>query len=244
MMRWISMRIVPGVLLGAASITVFAQAWPAKPVRLMVTQAAGSATDTVSRYYADKLGKAIGQQIVVENRPGKVTFAIDSHRNLNGIIAAYLNKVMGTDITLVPYTSTVQGMQDTAAGTTDAFIQTYGLMQGFVKKGDLRPIAVTSGARTSLQPDVATVAETYAGFQMTGWIAWFAPAATPVEILQRVNHELARIVNDPETRDWAERYFTPVDAGGAGTLAGLREFVRTEMAVWGKAIEMIGLKPE
>ena len=56
MMRWIAMRIVPGMLLGALSSTVFAQAWPAKPVRLMVTKAARSATDTVSRYYADKLG--------------------------------------------------------------------------------------------------------------------------------------------------------------------------------------------
>ena len=62
--------------------------------------------------------------------------------------------------------------------------------------------------------------------------------------LSRVNHELSRVISDPETRDWAERYFTPVDAGGAGTLAGLREFVRTEMAVWGKAIETIGLKAE
>ncbi|MFM9885442.1 MAG: hypothetical protein ACKVQT_20650 [Burkholderiales bacterium] len=59
-----------------------------------------------------------------------------------------------------------------AAGTTGAFIQTYGLMQGFVKKGDLRPIAVTSGARAVLQPDVAMVAETYPGFQMTGWVAY------------------------------------------------------------------------
>jgi tripartite-type tricarboxylate transporter receptor subunit TctC len=316
---------VTGLILSGVSLNALAQ-WPTKPVRLMVTQAAGSATDTVSRYYADKVGKAIGQQIIVENRPGganipgmvaaarapadgynfligtsvsfttnvylfkalpydpindfvpvamlarpgftvavnaklpaknltelaayararpgKLTFAVDSHRNLNGIIAAYLNKVMGTDITLIPYTSTVQGMQDTAAGTTDAFIQTYGLMQGFVKKGDLRPIAVTSATRASLQPDVATVAETYPGFQMTGWIAWFAPANTPVEILQRINNELNRIINDPETRDWAERYFTPVDPAGAGTLAGLREFVRTEMSVWGKAIEVVGLKAE
>ena len=299
MMRWIRcVPVIPVILLSTMTGTALAQAWPsAKPLRLMVTQAAGSATDTVARYYADRLGKAIGQQIAVENRPGganipglqaaaraapdgynfligtsvsfttnvylfkslpydpandfvplamltrpsftvavnaklppqnlaelaayakarpgKLTFAIDSQRNLNGIIAAYLNKLMGTDITLVPYTSTVQGMQDTAAGTTDAYIQTYGVMQGFVKKGDLRPIAVTSGTRASLLPDIATVAETYPGFQMTGWIAWFAPAGTPPETQQRVNRELDRILNEPETRDWAEHDEGPVDDAGA-----------------------------
>ena len=56
MKRRLAMRIVPVVPLGTASFTAFAQAWPAKPVRLMVTKAARSATDTVSRYYADKLG--------------------------------------------------------------------------------------------------------------------------------------------------------------------------------------------
>ena len=177
-------------------------------------------------------------------RPGKLTFAIDNPRNLSGMIAAYLNKVMGTDITLIPYTSIVQGMQDTAAGTTDVFVQTYGLMQGFVRKGDLRPIAVTSPTRSALLPDVATVAETYPGFQMAGWIAFFAPAGTPVDVLQRVNREMDKILAQPETKDWAAKYFTPVDEGGAGTLSELREFVKTELVTWGKVVETIGLKPE
>lgn len=80
MMDWIAVRIVSAVLLSALPVTVFAQTWPAKPIRLMVTQAAGSATDTISRYYADKLGKALGQQVIVENRPGGA--------NIPGMVAA------------------------------------------------------------------------------------------------------------------------------------------------------------
>ena len=73
MMRWIRFvpMVLPVILLSTTTGAALAQAWPsAKPLRLMVTQAAGSATDTVARYYADRLGKAIGQQIAVENRPG------------------------------------------------------------------------------------------------------------------------------------------------------------------------------
>ena len=57
-------------VLASLPLPALSQSWPVKPIRLIATQGAGSATDTVGRYYADKLARALGQTIVVENRPG------------------------------------------------------------------------------------------------------------------------------------------------------------------------------
>ena len=64
------MRKILCIALLCLSFNASAQSWPAKPVRVIVADAAGGAPDQLARIVAPKLAEALGQQFVVDNRPG------------------------------------------------------------------------------------------------------------------------------------------------------------------------------
>ncbi len=300
-------------------------AWPSRPVKLIVSAAAGSLNDAIGRWYGEKLSKAIGQQVVIDNKPGGanliamqaaknapadgytfilgtsasfatnpflmkglpydalkdfvpvalvsrpgfvvtvnsrlpvhtipelvayaktkpdgLTVAVDGPRNFTGLTAAYLSKTIGAPLRLVSYKNIVQGAQDTASGVTDMVIQGYGLVHPLVQRGDLRAIAVTSPGRFSELPDLPAVSETHPGFDITGWLAIFAPAGTPDAVVTRVNAEMDKIIKDPETKAWGSRLFVWVEPQ-AGTPEELKEFVRTQYRQWGGMVNQLGVQPE
>lgn len=324
-MFWRGLRVLLSFVAVAAAQQAWCQPWPNKPVRIFVAQGAGGGQDTITRYLADRLATALGQQIIIENRPGaagiigtqtaarsvpdgytfligssaalasnpftvkslpydpvkdfvpvalltrpgfliavnakrpiktlsdlvaagtsqpgKLSVVIDGSRNATGLVAAYLKKVTGADFTLVPYTSMMQGLQDTVAGTTDVFIQAAGIAKPYIDSGALRPLAVTLPTREPVLPDTPTVGETYPGFSLVGWLIVAAPAGTPPEALKRMNRELDRVLKDPAVAEWMRNNGSP-NVGGAGSLADLSQFLRTELAVWEKVVRTIGIEPE
>jgi len=111
-----------------------------------------------------------------------------------------------------------------------------------VAGGKLRALAVTSSQRIPGYENVPTAAETFPGFNFTGWMTLVAPAGTPAEAVKRVNRELVTILNDPSIvkrlRDIG--FFTD----GAGTPETTGQFIRTQYNDWGKVVWEIGLAPE
>jgi tripartite-type tricarboxylate transporter receptor subunit TctC len=108
-----------------------------------------------------------------------------------------------------------------------------------VQSGRLRAIAVTSASRYPGLPEVATVAETYAGFEMSSWLAFFAPANLPTPIQTRLSSEIRRAISDQENRD-------KLAAGGlivvASDPAELARVVEREFAARGRLIREAGLR--
>jgi tripartite-type tricarboxylate transporter receptor subunit TctC len=312
------------VLLLASAIPAAAQTWPARPIRVIVSQAAGGTPDIICRLLMEQLARALGQQIVVENRsgggnvigaqaaaraepdgytlffataaalvtnpytfkslpydaqkdfvpvsmvaqgvflvlanpsvpakslsevlalaksePGKLSFATDGPKNFSGMIAAWLNKLGGTQIPQVPYSTMPQGIQDTIAGRVQLTVLAVPSAAGAVASGTLRPLAVTSSRRIPGYENVPTVAETFPGFNFTGWMVLVAPTGTPAEAVQKVNREMQTILNDATTvkrlRDIG--FFTD----GAGTPETTGQFIKTQYEAWGKVVREIGLQPE
>lgn len=303
---------------------VSAQQWPDRPIRIFVAQGAGGGQDTIIRFIADKVSPIVGQQIIVENRPGagaiigmqaaarapadgynfamtssaamasnphlvkalpydplkdftpvalltrpgfaisvnaklpiktladiveiekktpgKLSAVIDGPRNATGLTAAYLNKVTGANIRLVPYTSSAQGLQDTIGGNVDIYIQTTGLHVPHINAGNLRPIAVSGNRREPSLPQVPTVGESYPGFSLVGWLMISAPTGTPKEAVDKMNGAFDRVLKDPVVVEWMLKFGSPSN-GGAGTLDELNAFVRNEIDYWGKVVKTIGLEP-
>jgi tripartite-type tricarboxylate transporter receptor subunit TctC len=116
------------------------------------------------------------------------------------------------------------------------------VMTPHVRKGSLRPLAVSSSKRTPLMPEVPTVSETgmgLQGFEVLGWFALLAPAKTPAEVVRLLNAEVNKMIARPAivTR-FNELGAEPL----GGTPAQAAEFIRTEQDKWGKMIRDAGIK--
>jgi tripartite-type tricarboxylate transporter receptor subunit TctC len=174
--------------------------------------------------------------------PDKLAIATDGARRFTGMIAAWMNKLAGTEISYVPYTQMTQGVQDALAGRLQLIVIAAPAARGHIASGALRPLAVTSAKRLPDFPDIPTVAETFPGFDFTGWFVLVAPTGVPEAILARVNREMAGIMTDPaivtKLRD------VGFISHGGGTMQQAREYVLAQHAAWGKLVQEIGLQPE
>ena len=187
--------------------------------------------------------KTLADVVAQEKKsPGSLSVVIDGPRNATGLTAAYLNRAAGINMRLVPYTSPAQGLQDVLGGNVDLFVQNVGVQFAHVEAGRLRPLAVSGTQREPALPDVPTVAETYPGFALVGWLMISAPAGTPKEAVEGMNRAFDQVLRMPETQAWMERNGSH-NKTGAGTLAELDGFVKAEIEIWGKAVKAIGLEP-
>jgi tripartite-type tricarboxylate transporter receptor subunit TctC len=174
--------------------------------------------------------------------PGKLAFATDGPRNFSGMVAAWLNKLMGTQILAVPYANMPQGVQDTLAGRTQLVVLAVPAAAPFIRRGELRPLAETYARRIPGYEDVPAVAETFPGFEFIGWFSFVAPAGTPADVVQRMNREIDKVLKDPEVNQRMASLGFYSD--GADTPEGTGRFIRSELANWGRIVKEIGIQPE
>ena len=258
-----------------------ADAYPAKPVRLVVAWPPGSSADTSARLLAQKLGESLGQSFIVDNRPGasgiigtesvlrapadgytllfntanhasnKVVFPKLSydpvadfmpvsmvHRNVLSIsvhpslpvktledflqyakakpgtlsfgtpglgtphqlAGELLKQRAGIDMVHIPYKGGGPAVADLISGQIPVSVASLAAVIPFMRTGRVRVVAVTDPTRYDEIKDVAAVAETFPGFDVSGWSGLFALAGTPPEIVARLNAEVMRILNLPDTR--------------------------------------------
>jgi tripartite-type tricarboxylate transporter receptor subunit TctC len=112
---------------------------------------------------------------------------------------------------------------------------------GQLKGGQLRALAVTSGKRSEVLPDVPTTTEAgISGYEAYGWFAMLAPKGTPAPIIEKLHAAYARAMADPAIR----RRVVEVGAEPAvSTPSALREFMQAEAGKWGDIIRLNNIKP-
>ena len=175
--------------------------------------------------------------------PDKLAVATDGARRFSGMIAAWLNKLAGTNISYVPYTQMTQGVQDALAGRVQLIIIAVPTAKGHVAAGKLRPLAVTSLQRLPEFPDVQAVAETFPGFDFAGWFALAAPSTgVPPAIIERVHKEMNTILQDPAVSDRLKTMSFAPYVGG--TLQQTQDYIEAQHKAWATLVREIGLQPE
>ena len=112
---------------------------------------------------------------------------------------------------------------------------------GYIRAGNLRPLAVTTTTRSQILPDVPVVSETVPGYEASAWFGMGAPKNTPVEIIERLNTEVNASIADPK---FQARLANLGGAVLAGSPADFGKLIADETEKWGKVIRATNIKAD
>ena len=308
------MLLAVAILAATARGEASAQVYPTKPVRIIVPNATSGLADICARLVAAKLAEPLGQQFLVDNRPGAggtlgtaaaarsapdgytllavfdshatnpylfkdlpydtladfasvsllargplvlvvnprlgldtvdklvkhaqsrpgaVNFATVGPGSPARLLTELLKLEAGIDITMVPYKGAGIALGDLVGGQVDAMFATVPSVSSHLKAGRLRALAVTSARSGAALPGVPAMSETYPGFVSEAWVGLLAPAKTPPAIVARLNAEVAKILDLPDTRG---RFAELGLETAPGSPEDLDRWIRAEMEHWGRVI--------
>lgn len=137
---------------------------------------------------------------LARKRPGELNYASGSLGASAHLSAELLAAMAGVRLTRINYKGTGPAVNDLISGEVQLMFPAAGSILPHVRAGRLRALAVTTAEPTPLAPGLPTVARTLPGYESISLGGYFAPAKTPAPIIQRLNQEIARILNDAEAR--------------------------------------------
>ena len=306
----------------AISRPVFGQSYPTRPVKLVVAFPAGGTTDLLARILSQPLSERLGQQVVIENKPGggtniaiqsvvnapadgytlamtfatntinpslykslpfdfqrdiapvsgladlplvlvvnkdvpakdvagfvayakanpgKIAFASFGARTISHLSIELLRMSTGIEFVHVPYPGGPQIITDLVSGRVQAGMDALPNSLPHIRSGAVRALAVMSPQRNPAVPDVPAIREIIPGIEINAGTGIGAPAATPVEIVERLNRDINASLSDPALKS---RY---ADVGAVPmilTPAEARAKIASDTEKWRKVIESAGIRTE
>src|SRR6516164_2109945 len=308
--------------LPVVSRIAWAQTYPSRPVKIIVPFAPAGSTDIVARLMGQWLSERLGQQFVVENRPGAGTnigteavvtapadgytlllagpanvismtlydklnfnftrdiapiasimrfpFVMEVHPSVPAKtvpefmayakatpgklnmasagtgsathLTGELFKMMtGLNILHVPYRGAGPALIDLIGGQVQVAFDPMPSSIGYVKAGQLRPLAVTTATRSEALPELPSVGDAVAGYEASTWYGVGAPKNTPAEIIDKLNKEINAGLADPRLKTRL------TELGGmmlTGSSADFGTFISDETQKWAKVVKFSGAKAD
>lgn len=172
--------------------------------------------------------------------PGKVFYGSGGNGSAAHLATEYFRMRTGLDLQHVPYKGTGPALADLLSGQIGVVLTGAPPLMAHLKSGKLRALAVASPQRLAVLPDVPTIAESgYPGFSAVQWYGLFAPAATPRELVARLNRDAVAALLDPLV---SERLASEGAEPVGDTPEEFGAFVKAEIELWGKVIRESGAK--
>jgi tripartite-type tricarboxylate transporter receptor subunit TctC len=307
--------------LPAVSHFVWAQTYPTRPVHLVVGFPPGGGTDITARLIGQWLSERLGQQFVIENRPGagsniategvvraaadgytlllvsaahainatlydrlnynflrdvapvagvirvpnlmevnpslppksvpefiayakanpgKVNYASGGNGTAQHLTGELFKMMTGVDMVHVPYRGAAPALTDLIGGQVQVMFGDMPSSIEHIRAGTLRPLAVTTTARSEALPDLPPVGDFVTGYEASTWYGLGAPANTPAEIVDKLHKEINAALSDPKIKARL------ADLGGtvlSGSPADFGRLIADETEKWGKVIHAANIKP-
>jgi tripartite-type tricarboxylate transporter receptor subunit TctC len=312
-----------GLALGLVAAQAMAQAWPTKSIRLIVPAPAGSAPDIAARIIGDKLSKTLGQQVLIDNKPGAggivamnllkaapndgytMTLAqaavlvvtpftykeasYDAERDFDSVAMVGISPMVfvanpnhpaknltdaiamvrakpeavsvgnptrtsiphlaaelmglktGTKFQQVSFANTGQGVQAVVNGDINMYVDGGGPLVALVKAGRMKMLAVASETELPGFEGIPLANKSVPGLNVSGWFMMLAPKGTPAAVVQRVNADVNKAMQEPDVQaKFREFVLYPTP----GSVADTQKFLSQQKALFGGVIRDLGLKPE
>ncbi len=175
-------------------------------------------------------------------QPEKIAIATEGPKTFSGMLADSVAAMAGIKLTHVPYTKAPDAIQDVLGGRVALVCLPDAALTAYVAGGQIVPLAVSTASRLPNLPAVASLSESFGGFEYTGWNGLFAPAGTPADIVARMNRELAALLRQPEV---VARLLTLGSlADGSLSPEAVGAFTKSERTRWAAIVKAIGIVAE
>jgi tripartite-type tricarboxylate transporter receptor subunit TctC len=219
---------------------------PNKPFALMrdfVAVSPINSSDLMLVVHPSVPAKTVGELIALaKTKPGKINYASSGNGTPYHMAGELFKYLAGVDMTHIPYKGSAAARTDVVGGQVDVMIDAVTTMTEFSRDGRVRGLATTGRKRSTIMPDMPTVAE--AGvpkYEMSIWLGIMAPKGTPAPIVARLNEEIRKIVSRPEVRDaWAKQGAFPMIM----STNEFTQFLDADIAQWATVVKVSGAKPD
>jgi tripartite-type tricarboxylate transporter receptor subunit TctC len=178
----------------------------------------------------------------LRERPGRLSYASSGNGSPQHLSAEMFKAMTGTRIVHIPYRGAAPAVTDVVGGQVDMTVGVVNQLLPHIRSGRLRAIAVTSSKRLASLPEVPTLDESgVRGYESEVWLGLVAPAGTSATIVERINHEVHRILGQPEVA-------TRLAGQGVDVLVSTPEQMRLRAGQdrkrWSAIIQAAGIKSE
>src|SRR3989442_5891636 len=172
--------------------------------------------------------------------PAKYTFASSGNGTSQHLSGELFKTMAGVEMQHIPYKGSPPALQDVVGGQVTMTFDNITTAWPLAKGGKLRALAGTTAKRSSVAPEVPTLAESgLAGYEVGSWQGVFAPAGTPPEIVKRLNAEIVKIIRMPDVNE----KLTALGAEPVGnTPEEFGALVRAEVGKWADVVKISGAK--
>jgi tripartite-type tricarboxylate transporter receptor subunit TctC len=175
--------------------------------------------------------------------PGKLNFASSGNGTSIHLSAELFKSMTGTFMVHLPYRGSGPALIDLLGGSADLMFDNLPSSLPHIKAGKLKALAVTSAVRSAAVPDLPTIAEaggpSLKGFEASSWFGLLAPAGTPIDVVNRVQQEVAKSLASPAVK---ERLVSQGAIPGGITPAEFASFIAAETKKWAQVVKASGAK--
>jgi tripartite-type tricarboxylate transporter receptor subunit TctC len=174
--------------------------------------------------------------------PGKLNFGSGSTGSAGHLAGELFKTLAGIDMTHVPYKGAAPAMNDLIGGQIQLMFDNLASSLAQVRAGRIRALAVTTARRSSLAPELPTVAESgLPGFDINTWFGLFVPAATPREVVEKLHSEFARAITATDVR---EKMLSLGAEPVGNTPDEFAAYVRAEAGKYARVVKASGAKAD
>lgn len=175
-------------------------------------------------------------------QPGTLTYASSGNGSGTHMAAGLFMAAAGLEVRHIPYKGVVAAIPDLVAGRVTMMFSPLPVVLPLVKEGKLRALAVTSLRRSSVVPQMPTVAESgYSGFEATNWYGLLAPAGTPTAVVHRLHAETVAALQSTEVRERLSALGVESAGNSPEEFAAV---ISSEIPKWAKVIKDLGIQPD
>ena len=175
-------------------------------------------------------------------RPGSMSYASSGPGTPYHMAGELFKAMAGISVVHIPYRGSAGARTDVLGGQLEMMFDAVPTMTEHIKAGKVRALATTGKARTSILPDVPTMAEAgVPGYEATLWLGLMAPKGTPPAVVARLNAEVGKITSNPEVRRaWLAQGTTPMTMG----VDEFTRYLNEDIAKWARIVKFSGAKAE